>query len=77
MELVLFTVSHICDPLMVQPVSLCVEVLDHLSSLDLADSSSDEDPLEVDVLIGSDYYWELATARLYVEKTDLFPFIQS
>ena len=36
---------------------------DHLSSLGLAESSSDETQLEVNVLVGSDYYWELATDR--------------
>ena len=62
-ELMLFTVPHICDPLTAQPVSLCAEMYDHLSSLELADSSSDEAQLEVDVLVGSDYYWELATGK--------------
>ena len=41
-ELMLFTVPHICDALNAQPVSLCAERYDHLSSLDLADPSSGE-----------------------------------
>ena len=62
-ELMLYAVPHICDPLTAQPVSLCAEMYDHLSSLDLADSSSDETQLEVDVLVGSDYYWELVAGK--------------
>lgn len=37
---------------------------DHLSSLDLADPSRDKNPLEIDALIGSDYYWDLAAGKI-------------
>ena len=57
----LFTVPHIFGPLITQSAALCAEMYDHLSSLDLADSFSDEIQLEVNVLVGSDYYWEVAT----------------
>ena len=36
----------------------------HLSELDLADSSSVEDELHIDALIGSDHYWQLVTGRV-------------
>ena len=58
----LFSVPSICEPLACQPINLCVE-FDHLSQLQLADSSDSEARMEVDILIGSDYYWELTTGR--------------
>ena len=60
----LFSVAHICDPLTAQPISLCAEMYSHLSKLDLADVSNGETQLEIDVLIGSDYYWELTTGKI-------------
>ena len=36
----------------------------HLASLDLADYSESEHSLEVDVFVGSDYYWDLVTGGL-------------
>ena len=35
----------------------------HLSDLDLADSKEGSDRMAIDMLIGSDYYWELATGK--------------
>ena len=60
----LFSVAHICDPLTAQPISLCAEKYSHLSKLDLVDVSNGEAQLEIDVLIGSDYYWELTTGKI-------------
>ena len=64
MELTLFTVPHICDPLSAQPISLCAETCSHLLQLDLADTSDGETLMEIDVLIGSDYYWQLTTGKV-------------
>jgi hypothetical protein len=61
-RLELFVVPHICDPLMHQPVSMSSKKYSHLSQLDLADPSSGE-MLEVDLLIGSDFYWEFMTGE--------------
>ena len=47
-----------------QPISLCAATCEHLAQLELADSCSDDSTLEVDVLIGSDYYWDLATGEV-------------
>ena len=63
-ELVLLAVPLIREPLTGQVISLCTEKYNHLSELDLADSSSDDCLMEVDVLIGSDHYWELATGNV-------------
>ncbi len=53
----LFVVPHICNPSTTQPIDICAKMYSHLRQLDLADASQDE-ILEVDMLIGSDLYWE-------------------
>lgn len=63
-ELTLLTVPYICEPLSVQPISLCQESFDHLSRLELADNSDGTIPMEVDILVGSDYYWRLMTGDI-------------
>ena len=62
-ELVLFAVPRICEPLPGRPITMCVDKFDHLSHLDLADSTSSKGQMEIDILIGSDYYWDLATGE--------------
>lgn len=63
-ELFLFTTPVICEPLATPPVSLCISRYDHLADLDLADPSDGSSAIEIDVLIGSDYYWMLATGNV-------------
>ena len=61
-ELEVFVVSHICDSV-TKPASVaCSRVYGHLSQLDLADVCLDK-TLEVDLLIGSDFYWEFVTGE--------------
>ena len=62
-EFKLFAVPLICEPVAAQPISLCIEKYSHLSRLDLADSSDGTTPMNVDMLIGADYYWELTTGK--------------
>ena len=57
-------VPHICNPLTSQPICHSKENFSHLLDLDLADSADPSDTLEIDVLIGSDHYWELVTGRV-------------
>ena len=59
----LLTSTIICEPLTEQPLALCVNSYEHLSDLHLADHS-DGSPIEVDLLIGSDYYWQLTTGEV-------------
>ena len=40
-----------------------MEKFEHLKQLNLAGYSNGQDPLQVDILIGADYYWELVTGR--------------
>ena len=41
-----------------------IEQHPHLQGLELADFSNSESSLSVDVLIGSDYYWEFVTGSI-------------
>ena len=54
----------ICEPLVRQPIAACIDEHPHLLGLELADFSKSESSLPVDVLIGSDYYWELVTGSV-------------
>jgi len=68
-QLMFFTVPMICEPLSCQPIAYTEEKYNHLSDLDLADSSRVGDKLEVDALIGSDNYWQLVTGQIIHGKS--------
>ena len=40
------------------------DTYEHLSGLELADSSYEDEDLNVDILIGSEYYWKLVTGEV-------------
>ena len=63
-EMSLFTVPLICEPLSVQPISYTRERYSHLSDLDVADSVDGDRDMEVDILIGSDYHWRLVLGEV-------------
>ena len=54
----------ICDPLIHQPIEHIQERFTHLQGLDLADLSTGVDQLKLDVLLGSDLYWKIATGEV-------------
>jgi len=58
------TLPLICEPLSCQPVVYTKQQYSHLSGLDLADLSCVGDELKIDVLIGSDHYWQLVTGKV-------------
>ena len=62
-ELYLLVVPHSCDQLTTQTVSTCSKMYSHLAHLNLADISQD-DTLEVDMLICSDFYWQFVTGKM-------------
>ena len=68
MLLSLYAIHTICEPLVSQPIDVCVTQTKQFKSLDLADSSDGNSNLPVDLLIGSDYYWDLVTGSIC--KTD-------
>ena len=63
-SLSLHVVSTICEPLSCQPITTSVEANGHLVGLDLADTADGNSRLPVDILIGSDYYWDLVTGSI-------------
>ena len=64
MSLTLYVMPTICEPLSRQPLSLCVDKYPHLRGLELADSVKSESNMSIDVLIGSDHYWQLVTGSI-------------
>ena len=61
MSVSLYVVPTVCNPLVSQPIAAIIEKISSLKGLDFADYSDGKFSLRVDVLIGSDYYWELVT----------------
>lgn len=68
-EVTALVVPLICSHLASQPITASRESHEHLLGLELADSADGSDNLEVDVLIGSDWYWSLVTGRVIRRKT--------
>ena len=64
LEIAALVVPLVCSPLMSQPIDIASECYEHLTGLELADSGDSHDMLEVDVLIGSDWYWSFVTGRV-------------
>ena len=62
MSLSLYVIPTICEPLVGQPITACVKQYPHLLGLELADSSSPESSMPVDLLIGD--YWQLVTGNI-------------
>ena len=60
----LYVVPTICGPLVSQPITTCVEQKPKFLGLDIADCSDGASSLDVDLLIGSDYYWDLVTGNI-------------
>ena len=60
MELRLLTTPIICEPLNTRPITLGTNSYEHISDLILADEFDRDGITEVDMLLGADYYWELA-----------------
>ncbi|KAK3703030.1 hypothetical protein QZH41_006695 [Actinostola sp. cb2023] len=59
-----YSVPTICSPLSNQAVQLAVNNYPHLRGLELADIPSNSDNVEIDVLIGADYYWNFVTGAI-------------
>ena len=69
LEMSVLVVPLICSPLVSQPITASEESHDHLLGLELADSDDGSDVLEVDMLIGSDWYWSLVTGKVIRGRT--------
>ena len=64
LKLSALVVPFICNPLTAQPINHSKQTYDHLIGLELADSAESSDVLDVDILIGSDSYWDLVTGQV-------------
>ena len=64
LKMTALVVPFICNSLTSQPICYSKEFYDHLLGLELADSASVSDTLEIDLLIGLDLYWDLVTGRV-------------
>ena len=60
----LFVTSVICEPLFSQPISTCIGKYPHLANLHLADWAEEGSRLGIDILVGSDYYWDFITGAI-------------
>ena len=59
-----YTVPLICSPLGQQSIELARSTYAHLSDIPLADEGGRDSQLEIDLLIGSDYYWQFMTGEI-------------
>ena len=64
MTLSVYVVPTICEPLVSQPIVACVGQHPHLKGLELADVPDAKSCTPIDMLVGSDYYWELVTGSI-------------
>ena len=55
-------VNKICDLLINQPIQIVKENFKHLKDLELSDSGNGG--LEVDILLGADFYWEIVSCNM-------------
>lgn len=60
----LYSLPMICEPLTSHPLVDCQRPYPHLTGLELANNPWDDQSLKVDVLIGSDRYWDVIIRRL-------------
>ena len=57
-----YSVPIICSPLSNQATNVAVERYPHLQGIELADLSTGSSEIEIDVLIGADYYWNFVSS---------------
>ena len=69
MNLLFLAVPLICEPLCGQPISHALVHYEYIAELDLAEYSCGTEQLEIDMLIDSNNYWKLVTAKL-ISKSD-------
>ena len=68
-QVLFLAVPLICEPLSCQPIAYTKQKYNHLADRDLADSSRVGDELQIDALIGSDHYWQLATEKVILGQS--------
>ena len=63
-QLSAFVIPLICDPLQSQSIVHASVTHAHLRGIKLADYSTGEDDIMVDILVGSDQYWQLVSEKV-------------
>ena len=63
-QLSAFVVPLICDPVQRQYVAKAGNTYAHLKGLNLADHCTGDNDVAVDILVGSDHYWNLVSGRV-------------
>uniref|UniRef100_A0A1X7VL84 Uncharacterized protein n=1 Tax=Amphimedon queenslandica TaxID=400682 RepID=A0A1X7VL84_AMPQE len=64
-EIPIFAVPVICDRLAATPIQFCIKNYSHLEELNITDMAQDGgSTMATEVLIGSDFYWQLVSGRL-------------
>jgi hypothetical protein len=56
-----FSVTVICSPISNQVVEVAVEKYPHLNGSDLADNNSPSSDVDINILIGADFYWNFVS----------------
>ena len=64
MNLTLYVVPSICEPITCQSIDTSITANEQLMTLDLADPTDGTSDLPIDLLIGCDYYWDLVTGDI-------------
>ena len=59
-----YEVELICGPIANQTIQVAQHSYPHLQNLPLADYSVGDEDLEVDILIGADYYWSIVQSHV-------------
>ena len=59
-------VDHVCNPINGQEIKVTTENHEHLKTLKLAENESGA--LEIDILVGVDYYWDFLTGEVIKNK---------
>ena len=57
-------VDLICGPIAHQTIEVAQQCYTHLQGLPLADYSRGDEELEVDIMIGADYYWSVVQKNI-------------
>ena len=63
-QLSAFVVPLICDPLQRQCIARAGNTYAHLKGLNLADHCTSDNDVVVDILVGSDHYWNFVSGRV-------------
>lgn len=63
-QLLAYVVPLICEPLQSQAIAQAASSHRHLSGIKLADYSTGDEDVNVDILVGSDQYWNLVTGEV-------------